>query len=314
MRRVVVVEGEEVPYDFLLIATGPDTDGGSVPGLGGEFNFAHFVHTEGAALETSGGVERFLDNPGPAVVGLARGAAYLSPAYEFVLWLDYSLRRRGNRDRATLTFVTPEEHLGHLGVGTPRAQQHLERAFARRNISVYTSAEIERIGADHVDLHGGTQLPSVLTTVVPGFRGMAGIWKTSGLTDSLGYVPVDEYYRHRQYPEIYAAGVAADPEAIVAAHTSVPKTGYLATSMAKAAARSMAAAVTWTVPNARALPRVVDIRIVDGGDVGLLLLSIGRTRPLRLALSLPGRLSHYLKRALNRYVLWKLRTGRTYLP
>ena len=36
--------------------------------------------------------------------------------------------------------------------------------------------------------------------------------------------------------------------------------------------------------------------------------------PFRVALPLPGRTAHWAKAALVRYLLWKLRTGRTYLP
>jgi len=313
-RRVVIAQGEDVPYDFLLVATGPDVDAQAVPGLGGEFGAAYFLHTEAGALSLSEAVEQYLGDPGPAVVALAAGASYLAPAYEFVLELDYALRKGGKRDAAQLAFVTPEPYLGYLDAGTPRARTILERVFGDRHIEVHENAELARVDGDHVELRSGVRLPTVLTVVVPEFRGTAGIWKTSGLTDERGYVPVDENYRHRRYPEIFAAGLAADAEVSRAAQVPVPKTGYLATAMAKAAARSIAAATAGRVPRARALPRVLDVRIVDGGDVGLLLWSIGSTHPLRFAVHLHGGLAHVLKSWLNRYVLWKLRTGRSYLP
>jgi sulfide:quinone oxidoreductase len=314
VRRVLTTQGEEVPYDYVLIATGPDIDTQAVPGLGGEFSAAHVLHTEIGALNLSESVERFLHDPGPAVVGLAPGASYLSPAYEFVLSLDYLLRKGGNRDQASLAFVTPEPHLGHLDVGTPQARKILEAAFAERHIDVHADVAISRVGGDYVELQDGVRLPSRLTAVVPAFRGTAFIWKTSGLADSRGYVPVDDHYRHRNFPEIFAAGMAADSDITSSVPATLPKTGYLATAMAKAAARSIAAAVKKRESRVVALPRLLDIRVVDGGDVGLLLVGFGRSHLLRFAFHLRGDLAHRLKGLLNHYVLWKLRTGRTYLP
>jgi sulfide:quinone oxidoreductase len=313
-RRLVISQGDEVPYDFLLIATGPDADVQGVPGLGGEFGTAYFLHSETGALDLSEAVDRFLRDPGPAVVGLVPGASYLSPAYEFVLQLDYALRERGHRDAAQLTFVTSEPSLGYLDAGTKRAQELLEAIFRERRIEIYDNAELARVGSDFVELHNGVRLPSQLTVVVPAFRGTAWIWKTSGLTDERGYVPVDECYRHRTYGEVFAAGTAAEPESARSAQATVPKTGYVATAMAKAAARNIASAIAGHAPQARALPRVFDLRIIDGGDTGLMLAGIGRTQPLRVAMKLRGGLAHAVKGWLNQYVLWKLRTGRTYLP
>jgi NADH dehydrogenase FAD-containing subunit len=125
---------------------------------------------------------------------------------------------------------------------------------------------------------------------------------------------VDEQYRHRLYPEIYAVGMAAQPAVAATANAGVPKTGYLAAAMAKAAARSIVATLTRTVPVTRPLPRLLDARIIDGGDCGMAMISVGRKHTFRVAVSLPGATAHRLKNILRCYLLWKLRTGRTYLP
>ena len=52
----------------------------------------------------------------------------------------------------------------------------------------------------------------------------------------------------------------------------------------------------------------------DGGDGGVLLVTADLGRPLRLAVPLPGRTADRAKGLLVRYLLWKLRTGRTALP
>ena len=84
--------------------------------------------------------------------------------------------------------------------------------------------------------------------------------------------------------------------------------------MARAAARNVAAAITGSTRVAPVLPRLLDVRILDGGDTGLLLVSADLNRRLGLALTLPGRVAHAAKTLLAHYVIWKLRTGYTNLP
>jgi hypothetical protein len=84
--------------------------------------------------------------------------------------------------------------------------------------------------------------------------------------------------------------------------------------MARAAARNVAAAITGSTRVAPVLPRLLDVRILDGGDTGLLLVSADLNRRLGLALTLPGRVAHATKTLLAHYVIWKLRTGYTNLP
>jgi sulfide:quinone oxidoreductase len=314
-RRRVVAGGEVLTYDYLLVATGPRAAATAVLGVGGQFGAAQTIHTEQSAMETGEAVRRYLEQPGPAVVGLAPGAPNQLAAYEFALWLDYTLRLRGLRDRATISFVTPEPHLGHLDTDPAGAERLLSKRFAQRGISAHAAATIERVDRDSVTLRGGVRLPSSFTLVLPAFSGVPAIWQAAGLTDAQGFVPVDEQYRHRTFHQIYAAGVAARLDESEPAESAVPKTGYIAASMGKVAARNVAAAIRGEAPERRTLPRLLDLRILDGGDTGMLLVG-GRLLGRRLdrAIGLPGRSAHRLKELLTRYLLWKLRTGRTYLP
>src|SRR5919109_2123882 len=75
-RRVVLAQYKEIPYDYLLIATGPRADGVAIPGVSGEFNATESIWTEQTAVEAARGLEHFLDDPGPAGVGVAPGARH----------------------------------------------------------------------------------------------------------------------------------------------------------------------------------------------------------------------------------------------
>lgn len=78
--------------------------------------------------------------------------------------------------------------------------------------------------------------------VLPPAAGVAGISRSPLVADAHGFVPVDDHYRHVSWPQIYAVGVAARGEDGAQSLEGRPKTGYLATIMARAAARAVSAA------------------------------------------------------------------------
>lgn len=312
--HVVIAQGEAICYDYLIIATGPRPDNAAIPGVAGPFNATTSLWPVRRAVAAGPTLTEFLEHPGAVVVGAARGALYLSGAYEFALLLDDALRRHGTRNQAAITFVTPEPYLGHLDAGTPAARRVLEQLFAQRRIIAVTDATIERVDADGVHLAGGRVLPAAYAMVLPPASGVAGINRSPLLTDAHGFVPVDAQYRHVSFPRIYAVGVAARGEDGALPLEARPKTGYLATVMARAAAGDIAAAITGSPPMPPSVPRLRDLRLLDGGNVGVLLVAIDGIYGVRLALRVPGCLAHWTKRLLARYVLWKLYTGHTNLP
>jgi sulfide:quinone oxidoreductase len=313
-RRLVLAGAQEIPYDYLIIATGPRADSRAIPGVYGPLNAVHSIGDEQRALEAGAALQSYLQQPGPAVIGAARGAAYIHAAYEFALLLDHALRRRGARTQASLTFVTPEPFLGHLDVGAPAARRVMERLFARRQIAAITAATITRVDREGVHLADGRVVPATYTMILPPVSGAVSIAQSPALTDEQGFIPVDTHYRHIRYPEIYAVGEAAHTTITSPVAAGRPQTGYLAAAMARTAAHNVAAAILGERPDPQPLPRLMDIRLIDGGRSGLLLLTMERERQAQWALPLPGRTASWLKRTLTRYLLYKLRTGHTRWP
>jgi sulfide:quinone oxidoreductase len=319
-QHLVPLPDGHLHYDYLLIATGPRYNGLAFTGFSEERTVSGPLWSEPAATQATRTLAQFLSQPGAVVVGAAHDATHLHAGYEFILTLDHALRRRALRSRATLTFVTPEPYLGHAGAGVPAARRILERLFAERQIAVLTESIVEGVDRDGALIRASRarachRVPASYLAVLPPADGGAGPWRLPGLTDGHGLVPVDAHYRHAQFPEIFAAGdVARVPVPDVPFTGGLPRTGFLARAMARRAARNLAAAILGTAPAGRTLPRLLDFRILDGGDTGLLLVTAQLVRPVQLALPLPGRLAHYGKLMLARYILWKLRTGRTYLP
>ncbi|MBV9281096.1 MAG: FAD-dependent oxidoreductase [Chloroflexi bacterium] len=309
--RRVATEDEELSYDRLLIATGGRPDTSAVPGLAGEFRAASWVVGEDSALEARDVLRSLFADPGPLVIGAAEGAGYLSAAYEIALALDTALRREGVRERVPITFVTAEPYLGHLGFGQTAARAKLETLFGERDIATRTDAAIEWVRRHEVRLAPGETLPARAIVMMPPFTGVVDVWKSAELTDRHGFIPVTEQYRHVKHAEVYAAGVASrfDRPFPPLCSDRAPQTGYLSLRMGKIAGQNLAASLGCGEAASRPLPPVFDVRVLDGGRVGLFLASRGTDRVQNLAYRLPGRSAHLLKVAVERYLLHQLRTG-----
>jgi sulfide:quinone oxidoreductase len=104
-------------YDYLVIATGHRSANEAVPGLGPFAGPGHSLMSPPEAEEARDAWAKFLQQPGPVVVGCAPGASCIGPAYEFAFEIDHVLKRRHMRHRVPITFVTPEPFLGHFGIG-----------------------------------------------------------------------------------------------------------------------------------------------------------------------------------------------------
>jgi sulfide:quinone oxidoreductase len=314
--NVVRTGDREIQYDRLIIATGGHPDANAIPGLAGEFRAAHWIVGEESAAEAADTLRRLFDEPGPVVIGAAQGATYFSGVYELALALDTVLRTRGIRERVPVTFITGQPYLGDLGFDQDAARVKLETMFEVKNIAYRTSTFIKRVGRDEVALASGETLPAVASVIMPPFTGDVDLQKSPNLTDEHGFIPVNERYQHIRYPDIYAAGVACSFERPIPplAESRVPHTGYLAIRMGQAAAQNAAASLGFGSPAKRTLPYVLDVRLLDGGSTGLFLASWGTNRLQNRAIELPGMAAQYLKALQERYLVWRLRTGRMDLP
>ena len=99
----VFVGEESLPYDFLVIATGHRSANEAVPGLGPFDGPGHSLMSPKETEEARDAWGRFLENPGPVVVGSAPGASCLGPAYEFAFEIDHLLKRRRMRHQVPIT-------------------------------------------------------------------------------------------------------------------------------------------------------------------------------------------------------------------
>jgi sulfide:quinone oxidoreductase len=310
----VAVNGEKIDYDFLVVATGHRSANEAVPGLGPFDGPGHSLMSPPETEDAGEAWTRFLDDPGPMVIGCAPGASCLGPAYEFAFEVDHALRRRNARHLVPITFVTPEPVLGHFGVGgMGRARQFLEGEFEERDIRYHTSAAVSKITDSSVELADGEVFESRYSLIIPPLAGAPVVADSPGLGNPKGFVPVDDGYRHREFDNVYAVGVAVayPPVDQTPVPVNFPKTGHMTVQMAKAAARNIAADIRG---GERVTERLFVKCILDLGDRAAYMVADPVRSPRNRIRMSVGRRWLWAKRAYAQHFLWRMRTGRTWLP
>jgi sulfide:quinone oxidoreductase len=311
---ITLSDGQELPFERLLIATGGEWDWGNTPGLQPKpQGFTTSMLSPAAALDAREDWQALLADPGPVVIGLDQNASLYGAAYEFALNLDTALRKAGVREEIQINFITPEPYLGHFGHdGLGNSRQIIEGAFASQDITYLTEAEINRIEEGTVVLGNlRARLPSRFTMIVPSSRGIGPVRQVPGLGDEKGHIPVDANYRSRGYPHIFAAGAAIQikPEVITLLPCGVFVPGTASAEMGRIAAANIAADLGYGDPVEKPASAVKSFYVLDSVGHGLF-MSLGPKSWLNVQLNVAGPWGHWAKQMTERYQMWQLQTGR----
>ncbi len=253
-----------VAYDYLINATGPKLNFAATAGLGPEAftqSVCTYQHAEKASAaflacidEMKKGVRKTL------VIGTGHGQCTCEgAAFEYVLNVEFELRRHGVRDKATILFITNEAELGDFGVGgmyfqrggyVVHSRTFAESLFVERGIQWITGAHVQKIEPDTIfyetldgEFHSSKYdfamlLPPFTGTGMKAFD-RTGKDITPDLFSPSGFMKVDADYTKKDYPNwkaadwpktyrnpkysnIYAVGIAfAPPHGISKPRTSV---------------------------------------------------------------------------------------------
>lgn len=317
VRRQVTTPAATYAYDYLVVATGYRNDGAVAPGLTPE-NRVFTITTLDDAITAGEGWQRFLDEPGPVLIGATQGAGCFGAAYEFLFNMAYRLRKAGLTRRAPLTFVTPEPFLGHFGVGGMAGGRTMVGMFMKRaGIRAITDVAIEEAAPGKIRLTDDETVEFNYAMIVPPFLGQPVVRTADALADGKGYIPVRDTYQSAHYDDVYAVGIAAAvPVPWQTAHpVSIPKTGFPTETMAHIAARNIAAQITGRpLQEHKEFAKMPAVCVLDAGNNGVIMLADHMLPPRRGSVLIPGPQAHALKLAFEKYFLWKARHGYVTLP
>lgn len=309
-------EAKRIDYDYVVIAPGAALDLDALPGLGPETGFTQSVCNPHHALLAHEAWEKFIQNPGPLVVGAAPGASCFGPAYEFALLADWQLRRLGLREQVPITLVTSEPYVGHLGIGgMAHSRELVEKVLQQQDIGTRANAEITAIKPDAICLADGEQLPFAYSMVLPSFQGPAFLRNCPAIANPQGFIPVLPTYQHPEFDSVYAAGVIVEltPHEATPIPTGLPKTGQMTEAMGMAAAHNIARQFN---PNlgVPVTPTLAAICMSDFGDRGIIFIADPVQRELgmvkrRRCVALEGRWVSWSKTLFELFFLTKMRWG-----
>ncbi|MEO7208011.1 MAG: FAD/NAD(P)-binding oxidoreductase [Steroidobacteraceae bacterium] len=313
-----LADGQELHYDYLVIATGPRLAFEEVPGLGPD-GFTQSVCSQDHSAHAWTKYQEFLKNPGPIIVGAAPGASCFGPAYETAMILDADLRKRKLRDKVPMTYVTSEPYVGHMGLGGVGDSKGLmESELRERHIKWITNAKIMSVTANEMtvnelDENGAPKkehkLPFAYSAVIPAFKGVNAVAAVPGLCNPRGFVLIDKHQRNPKYPKIFSVGVcvAIPPVEATPVATGAPKTGYMIESMVSATAANIVAESAGKPATAEATWNA--ICIADFGDTGAAFVALPQIPPRNVTWSKKGKWVHLAKVAFEKYFMRKVRTG-----
>lgn len=311
-RVVTTASGEAIAYDRLLVATGPRLAFEKIAGLGPEGGHTQSVCNLDHALLAGQAWEAFLENPGPVVVGTAQGGSCFGASYEFLFNIHHRIRKAGLADVAPVTFISAEPYLGHFGLGgVGDSSARVTKFMDRLGIEGLPNSSIKEVRDGEIELDGGRVLPFAYSMIVPPFTGVDAVRDADGLANPMGFVAVDDEFRHPELPDVYAAGVAiaiAPPEP-TAVPAGVPKTGQMSETMAKVAAHNIAADVQGGARRSLPLDELAAICVLDAGNNGVIFKADNVLGEKSRAHVMSGPQAHWAKLAFERYFLASRKRG-----
>lgn len=319
--KLVLKDGMELNYDYLVIATGAHLAFDEVPGSGPVQGYTQSVCTVEHAEKSYADFKQLLADPGPVVVGAAQFASCFGPAYEYAAILETVLRRHKVRDRVPMTFITSEPYIGHLGLGgVGDSRGLLEHEFRNRHIKWITNARISKVEqgklfADELNDKGEVvrqhELPFKHAMLLPAFKGVAPLAAVDGLCNPRGFVLVDKHQRSTAYPNIFAAGVciAIPPVEPTPVPTGAPKTGYMIESMVSAIVHNIRAELEGGSASASGTWNA--FCLADLGDTGAAFVALPQIPPRNVTWFKMGKWVHWSKILFEKYFLYKMRRGQS---
>jgi sulfide:quinone oxidoreductase len=208
--EVVLLDGDVLPYDVLVIASGSRLQPEETEGLTGPgWNERAFTFYEPKSAEQLGqALERF--DGGRLVVNLVDMPIKCPVApLEFAFLADWHLRERGIRDRTELIYSTPLDS----AFTKPACAEHLSFLLEEKEIELVTefsAGEVDGAGGALTSFDGRV-LDFDLLVTVPLHGGAAYLDRSPGLADALGFVPTDKATLQTAVkPNVFALGDATD--------------------------------------------------------------------------------------------------------
>lgn len=222
---------EDIEYDYLINATGPQLKFGATEGLGPDnghtVSVCTYKHADHAAQELQSCIEKMKNGEKQTfVIGTGHGMCTCQgAAFEYIFNVEQEIKKAGVRDMAEIIWISNEYELGDFGMGGMHLKRggyitngkiFTESIMAERGIKWITQAHVSKVekGLIHYEQLDGT-IDSVafdFSMLIPPFGGV-GLKAFNNAGDDIsesmfapnGFMKVDADYTPRPYEEWRAA-------------------------------------------------------------------------------------------------------------
>ncbi len=207
--RRVRVSDWEVPYDYLVIATGSGMRPEEIPGLAER---ASTIWTPGEMAELGRRLQGLVID---AKAGAHRRLLFAvppnnkcaGPLYEMVLMTETWLRRQGVRDHVDITWTTFENT--YIQAFGPKLHDVISSEFRERGIDGYTASRVNRVEDGEAHYESGLRKPFDLLVAFPPY--VSAVRYDGLASDDRGFLATDpDSRRVKDQERIFAPGDAGD--------------------------------------------------------------------------------------------------------
>jgi sulfide:quinone oxidoreductase len=204
--RKVVLDGEELSYDYLVVDTGSRGDYSKIPGHQELFNeFGDFHSNTEAAERLWSKVKSF--SGGDAVIGISYPTYKCPPSpNEAAFLFEEYINKHKLKQKTKLMFITPFPR----AYPAEQMNEIVEQTMKERNIEIFTFFDVESIDTKNRIINSieGDKLRYDFAAIVPPHRG-AGI--VEGFSDNEGFVKTDKFKLNiGDYDDAYCMGDATN--------------------------------------------------------------------------------------------------------
>jgi sulfide:quinone oxidoreductase len=280
------------PYDYLIVATGAEKlkpDGAEhTLSICGDPRSGLQIRDRLDALVARG--------EGSIAVGFGgnardRSAVRGGPAFELLFNIHVLLKRKGIRDRFTLTFFAPMAEPGErMG---QRALSMVDAMFAADDIPRRVGVPIAGFDEAGVAFADGSRLDADLVLFIPGAAGHRVMRASDLPLNEAGFVRIDDAGLVEGTTNVYAVGDVAALEG----PEWRAKQGHTAEVMARNAAFNIVAAEAGETARKGYQAHLSIVCLMDTGD-GAAMVYRGRKRNVVIPLPIVG---HWMKQGWGRY-------------